>query len=81
MTIYITHYKSTLMCFEVGVRGFLTKENTSRLKLIHSLYKKSVKLKTFLENISALSIVSSYYIFTARKKSDMGETGYIHPPF
>ena len=77
----ISQYNTVLTCFEVGVRGFLTKDNITRLQFIYTLCKKNIKKKTFFDNISALSIMGSYYIFTARKNLTWGDTGYLHAPF
>ena len=77
----IKTYAPSLTCFEVGVRGYLTKDNMDKLKDIHSLCKKNIKYKTFLKNISAISIISSYYIFTARKNPTWGITSCLNAPF
>ena len=69
---FLTDIKShtiKLTPVEVGVRGYLTQENTKQLSTLHKLYcKKDVTTKTFLSNISALAITGSYYIYTARKQ-------------
>ena len=64
----ITELRPSVTAFEIGVRGFVTKENKARLENIHKYCDKSIKFKTFLENISVLAINSSYYIFTCRKE-------------
>ena len=64
----ITTLSPTLEAFEVGSRGILTKENKERLKKIHKFVDKGISFKTFTQQISKLSIVSSYYIFLQRKK-------------
>ena len=50
-------------CFEVCSRGFISPRNHQSLKALHTFIKKGVKLKQFKENISALSIYSSYHIY------------------
>ena len=77
----IKEYKPSIICFEVGVRGYLTTDNLNRLKHIHSLCKKNIKYKTFIKNISALTINSSYYIFTAKKNPTWSMTTHLHAPF
>ena len=71
----------TLTCFEVGSRGYLSPENHTKLKLLHGFCKPGVKLKKFKENLSALSLYSSYAIFINRKEPQWISPGYIDPPF
>ncbi len=41
--------------------------------------KKDIKFNKFKENISALSTVSSYYIFTARKEPSWSDMPFLSP--
>ena len=63
----ITDYATTVTAFEVGARGFVSRDNRERLKSLHKFCKKNIKLKTFIENISSLAVNSSYYLFLCRK--------------
>ena len=64
----ITQCNTQVIAFEVGSRGGLTTENTKRLGDMHTHFlKKDIKKKHFVNNVKSLSILSSYYIFTARK--------------
>ena len=45
---------TNILAFEIGVRGNISAENRARLKTIHELYSKDIKLKVFVENMSAL---------------------------
>ena len=63
----ISSFSPTVTAFEVGARGFITKQNRERLKNLHKFCKKSIKLKTFIENVSALAVNSSFFIFISRK--------------
>jgi hypothetical protein len=76
----ITCHTPTLTCFEVGVRGYISPENNSRLKTLHKFCKPDIKLKNFKQNISALSIYSSYAIFCNRKEPLWVDPGYLSPP-
>ena len=85
--IYIYHFvtdikdfKVTLNCFEVGSRGLVNRDNKERLRRLHKFTDKSVKLKKFIENISYISILSSYYIFIARNEPSWTDPPYISPP-
>ena len=77
----ITCYTTTLTCFEIGSRGYVSPDNQLRLKKIHSFCKPDIKLKKFKENISALSLYSSYAIFVNRKELQWMNPGFLEPPF
>ena len=77
----ITCYTPTLTCFEIGSRGYVSPDNQLRLKKIQSFCKPDIKLKKFKENISALSLYSSYAIFVNRKELQWMNPGFLEPPF
>ena len=77
----ISCYTPTLTCFEIGSRGYVSPDNQTRLKTIHSFCKPGIKLKKFKENISALSLYSSYAIFVNRKETQWMNPGFLEPPF
>ena len=72
----LSGYKGTVTCFEICSRGYICDRNNSHLKVLHSFVKSDIKLKLFKENISALSIYSSYHIYLCRN-----EQSFIEPPF
>ena len=76
----IKNFKATLTCFEVGSRGMVNRDNKERLRRLHKFTDKSVKLKKFIENISYISILSSYYIFIARNEPSWTDPPFISPP-
>ena len=78
-----TGYKATITAFEIGSRGLVTPENRDRLRAIHSLLTPNKpKLKTFIENISSLAVISSYFIFLSRKEPSWNEnTPYVQPVY
>ena len=76
----IKDFKATRTCFDVGSRGFVNRDNRERLRRLHKFTDKSVKLKKFIENISCISILSSYYIFIARNEPSWTDPPYISPP-
>ena len=80
-TSEIDHLRTKVTCFEVGSRGYISPENHERLKSLHKFCKPNTKLKTFKENISALSIYSSYAIFISRKEPQWMKPGHLNPPF
>ena len=66
--------KQTLQIYKVSVHPFevgshtrnITRENKERITRLHKLCKREVKFKTFKNNISAIAILGSYYIFNNR---------------
>ena len=63
----IQTYKVSVHPFEVGSHtGYITRENKERITRLHKLCKREVKFKTFKNNISAIAILGSYYIFNNR---------------
>ena len=57
---------SKLTYFEVSSNGFLSTRNHTALNSLYSFMKPGIKLKTFKQNISILSVYSSYHIWLCR---------------
>ena len=75
-------HKTNTLAFEIGARGHVSADNKARLKTIYSLCSKDLKLKTFIENISALAITGSYVIFCNRKDPTWSvSTPFLKPLF
>ena len=66
----IENYKTEVEAFEVGARGYISRENRTRLKNIHKLCRKDIKLRDFEENIARLTINASYYIYLCRDQTE-----------
>ena len=78
----IKTYKPSLTPFEVGAQtGYISKENRKNISNIHKFCKTSIKLKNFLNNVSAISVLSSYYIFNCRDSESWDLVSTIPPPF
>ena len=78
----IKTHKTSVNAFEVGSRGHLSKDNLDRLKTSFCKYcDKSSKQKKFLENISAITINSSYLIYNNRKEPSWTDLGHFKPIF
>ena len=68
--------------FEVGSNtGHITHENKQTLNALHKFCKKEIKLKKFIQNISAVAVLSSYYIFNCRNEKTWESCDFILPPF
>ena len=68
--------------FEVGFHtGYASKGNKMRLAQLHKYCLKSIKLKNFVKNISAITVKGSYFIFNCRSQDLWPEMALISPPF
>ena len=61
--------------------GHISNENNQKLKSIHKFCKPSVKFKKFVQNVSSISILSSYYIFNNRNNVTWAICDLITAPF
>ena len=78
----IQSHTVTVTPFEVGAHtGHLNIENKKRLHTLHSFCSKDIKLKRFKENVSALAILGSYYIFNCRNQENWSKPDHILAPF
>ena len=57
--------------FEIGANtGYINERNRNTIKKIHAFVKPNISLKLFTNNISAIAVLSSYYIYQARNQQD-----------
>ena len=78
----IKTHKVTVTPFEVGAHtGHINSDNKKRLHALHSFCTKDIKLKKFKENISSVTILSSYYIFNCRNQETWSTPDHILAPF
>ena len=77
----ITELTPHVCAFEVGARGFITKDNSDRLKSLHKFCKKNIKFKSFVQNISALAVNASFYLFICRKDPVWSDPPLLSAPF
>ena len=61
--------------------GYNNSENKTSLTNLHKLWRPEIKLKKFIQNISAVTILGSYYIFNDRKHLNWSEEAIISAPF
>ena len=72
---------STLTCFEVSSKGYLSTRNHTALNTLFTFLKPGIKLKTFKQNISVLSVYSSYHIWLCRSDPVFTVPPPLPPPF
>ena len=67
-------FNCQLLCFEVGSRGFISKENKGRL---HELMKRVGlrRQKKVFNDLSKLALVTSYGVYTSRNEPSWNENG------
>ena len=67
--------------FEIGSQtGYISLENKEYFKKLHKFCQSNIKLRKFKQNISALTVLSSYLIFNSRNHG-WGDMDPILPPF
>jgi hypothetical protein len=76
-----TGYTSTLTCFEVSSKGYISPRNHQSLKSLHKFMKPQTKLPTFKQNLSALALYASYHIFLCRSDLAFTTPPFLSPPF
>ena len=78
----ISRYKVTVTPFEIGSNtGYISRANKESISKIHKYCKREIKLKNFKNNISAIAVLGSYYIFNNRNiESWHTPSNYIYAP-
>ena len=77
----IANYKPSLTPFEVGSStGYISQRNKQHLNVLHKFCKKNLKLSQFKDNISAIAILGSFYIFNSRNEKNWEPVDHILPP-
>ena len=68
--------------FEIGSHtGQIMKENKVTLKAIQKYCKCDIKFNKFVQNVSSIVVLSSYYIFNCQNNHDWNKGDTILPPF
>ena len=63
----INTYKVSVIPFEIGSHtGYVSRENVENLNKLHKFCKRDLKLKSFKKNISAITVLGSYFLFNNR---------------
>ena len=73
----ITVAKTSVTAFEVSSRGYLSPRNHKHLKELHKFCSPHIKLSTFKQNISTLSIYSSYHLWLCRCDINFAQPPYL----
>ena len=66
-TTDIQSYSVNINPFEIGSHtGYISRDNKTNILKLHKFCKKDVNIKQFRKNISAITVLGSYYIFNNR---------------
>ena len=78
----IKTHKVSVHPFEVGsTTGHITRDNRNTLLTLHKWCKKEIKFKVFKKNVSAIAVLSSYFLFNCRNEPEWEGSAFITPPF
>ena len=78
----IQTYTVKVIPFEIGSHtGYISSDNKKSIHSLHKFCEKNITLKKFSQNISAITVLSSYYIFNARNQDNWETMDTIQAPF
>ena len=78
----IKNYEVSVIPFEIGSHtGHISRNNKTNLNKLHKFCKPDIKLKKFKDNISAITSLSSYYVFNCRNQPEWESSDPISEPF
>ena len=66
--------KVSLLCIEIGARGYISSDNQKRIKCLLNMCK-GVRYKEFRNNLSKLASLGSFVIYHAKE-----DPAWINPP-
>ena len=70
-------FKCQLICFEVGSRGHLTKDNKGSIRNLLKFVRKGKQQKQLCQELSKLALVTSYGIYNARNEPQWNDVGLL----
>ena len=76
-----TSFSPSVIPFEIGAKGFVSKPNRDRLKTLHKFCKKGITLKTLINTTSAIAVNCSYFIFINRNEPTWPAVPPLTSPF
>ena len=68
--------------FEIGSHtGYVSRQNKKNISALHKFCQESIKLKKLIQNISAITVLSSYFVFNCRNQDNWEDLDPILAPF
>ena len=78
----ITQHTVKVIPFEIGSHsGYISSDNKGYINQLHKFCMKNITLKKFTQNISAITVMSSYYLFNCRDQGSWEDPNPISAPF
>ena len=65
----IKQKKASLLCYEIGARGYITESNKGTIKSILKYTKCKTPIKTVFKHLSEIVFTASYTLFCQRKNA------------
>ena len=76
------NFKVSVVPFEIGSHtGYISNDNKTYIHTLHKFCQKNITLKKFKQNLSAISVISSYYVFNCRNYEKWEDMDHIQAPF
>ena len=72
-------WKTELVQFEVGSRGYISKRNIASITKMAKLAHMKKRHKSLMTDLSKISLLCSFSIFQARSQLTWQEPPYLHP--
>ncbi|XP_072182267.1 uncharacterized protein [Diadema setosum] len=72
-------YSFELICFEVGSRGLLTKENKRQVTKLFKFVSDTRRIREHIRTISKIAILTSFAIYNARNEPSWTKPAYLQP--
>ena len=78
----VHNFKVSVIPFEIGSNtGYVSRDNKDRLAILHKYCKRDIKFKKFKNNISAITVLGSYFLFNNRNiETWHTPSNYIYAP-
>ena len=72
-------YSCELICFEVGSRGLVTKENKRQVTKLFKFVSDTRRIREHIRTISKIAILTSFAIYNARSEPSWTKPAYLQP--
>ena len=72
-------WKTELIPFEIGSRGYISKRNISSISKMAKLVHVKKRHKTLMTELFQVSLLCSFTVFQARSQPTWQEPPYLHP--
>ena len=75
-------FNQSVIPFKIGSHtGYVSRQNRTNISALHKFCQKNIKLKIFIQHISAITVLSSYFVFKCRNKDNWEDLDPFLTPF